>query len=120
MAMQLGRNLGKYLTATSPAGFGGSSIVRRGGSGTAIALQPARQFSSWSTTTLKREFSELLAEAKELSFKDYLQLTVGTTICAYAVLSYSQKAVNGLTKMFSSLTDGSGSGRDGCSSAKGV
>ncbi|XP_027157724.1 uncharacterized protein LOC113759357 [Coffea eugenioides] len=90
MAMHLRRNLGKYFTTVGPfsAGFGGSSTARSGASARAMALLPAgRQFSSWSATHLKREFHELMAEFKELSFNDCLQLTIGTYVLACVVQS---------------------------------
>ncbi|CDP09414.1 unnamed protein product [Coffea canephora] len=130
MAMHLRRNLGKYFTPVGPfsAGFAGSSTARSGASARATALLPARrQFSSWSATHLKREFHELMAEFKELSFSDCLQLTIGTCVFACAVqrtlcdikeFTKSACSRTGIANLkFSDKRDGGGTdcggGRDG-------
>ncbi|XP_071931479.1 uncharacterized protein [Coffea arabica] len=102
MAMNLGRNLGKYFTTVGPfsAGFGGSSTARSGGSAGAMALLPARrQFSSWSARNLKRELRELMAEFKELSFSECLHLTIASSVTAYLL----QSTVRGIAKLTKSV-----------------
>ncbi|XP_071936142.1 uncharacterized protein [Coffea arabica] len=102
MAMNLGRNLGKYFTNVGPfsAGFGGSSTARSGGSAGAMALLPARrQFSSWSTRNLKRELRELMAEFKELSFSECLHLTIASSVTAYLL----QRTVRDIAKLTKSV-----------------
>ncbi|KAL3516815.1 hypothetical protein ACH5RR_023717 [Cinchona calisaya] len=100
MAMRLGRNLGKYLTTTSPAGFGGSSMVRRGGSGTAMALQPPCQFSSWMPPTPEGgRIHRLVKSMRDEYTQTYIVTFFGSVVACYLIakdrLSYIEHGMDG-------------------------